>query len=65
MMAVDKWRSYLQRGPFVILMDHKSLCNQEEQQLATNLQRKAMSKLVSTSVVLTMVLLMHSLEWGT
>jgi hypothetical protein len=46
MMAVDKWRSYLQRGPFVIVTDHKSLCNLEEQQLATDLQRKAMSKLV-------------------
>lgn len=26
MMAVDKWRSYLQRGPFTIVTDHKSLC---------------------------------------
>lgn len=25
-MAVDKWRSYLQRGPFLIITDHKSLC---------------------------------------
>lgn len=24
-MAVDKWRSYLQRGPFLILTDHKKL----------------------------------------
>lgn len=46
MMAVDKWRAYLQRGPFVILTDHKSLCNLEDQQLDTDVQRRAMSKLV-------------------
>jgi hypothetical protein len=37
MMAVDKWRAYLQRGPFVILIDHKSLCNLGDQQLDTDL----------------------------
>jgi hypothetical protein len=46
MMAVDNWRSYLQRGPFTILTGHKSLCNLGDQQLDTDLQRKAMSKLV-------------------
>jgi hypothetical protein len=46
MLAVDKWRQYLQRGPFLILTDHKSLCNLSEQQLTTDLQRKAMAKLV-------------------
>ena len=46
MMAVDKWRAYLQRGPFLILTDHKSLCNLGDQQLDTELQRKAMTKLV-------------------
>lgn len=45
-MAIDRWRSYLQRGPFVILTDHKSLCNLTDQQLGTELQRKAMSKLM-------------------
>ena len=45
-MAVDKWHSYLQRAPFVIVTDHKSLCTLGEQQLDTELQRKAMSKLV-------------------
>ena len=45
MMAVDKWRQYLQRGPFDILTDHKSLCNLGEQHLETDVQRKAMSKL--------------------
>jgi hypothetical protein len=46
MMAVDKWRAYLQRGPFTIIMDHKSLCNLGDQQLDTELQRRAMAKLV-------------------
>jgi hypothetical protein len=43
---VDKWRAYLQRGQFTIVTDHKSLCNLGDQQLETDLQRKAMSKLV-------------------
>jgi hypothetical protein len=46
MMAVDRWRQYLQRGLFTILTDHKSLCSLGEQQLTTDLQRKAMSKLL-------------------
>jgi hypothetical protein len=46
MMAVDKWRQYLQRGPFLILTDHKSLCTLSDQHLTTDLQRKAMTKLV-------------------
>lgn len=31
MMAVDKWRSYLQCGPFMIVTDHKSLCTLGDQ----------------------------------
>lgn len=46
MMAVDKWRPYLQRGPFTIITDHKSLVNLQEQHLGTDLQRKAMAKMV-------------------
>jgi hypothetical protein len=46
MLAVDKWRQYLQRGPFLILTDHKSLCTLSDQHLTTDLQRKAMAKLV-------------------
>lgn len=45
-MAIDKWRQYLQRGLFTILTDHKSLCNLADQQLSTGLQKNAMSKLV-------------------
>lgn len=46
MMVVDKSRAYLQRGPFTIITDHKSLCNLQDKQLATDLQRKTMAKLV-------------------
>lgn len=43
MMAVDRWRAYLQRGPFLIKTDHKSLCNLDDQVLHTDLQKKAMA----------------------
>lgn len=43
--AVDKWRSYLQRNQFIIKTDHKSLCHLQDQNLSTDLQRKAMAKL--------------------
>jgi hypothetical protein len=46
MMAINRWHSYLQRGPFTILTDHKSLCALGDQQLSTELQNKAMSKLL-------------------
>jgi hypothetical protein len=46
LMAVEKWRQYLQRGPLLILTDHQSLCTLSDQQLTTDLQRKAMAKLV-------------------
>ena len=46
MMAVDRWRQYLSRGPFVIKTDHKSLCHLEDQVLHTDLQKKAMTRLV-------------------
>jgi hypothetical protein len=45
-MAVDKWRQYLQRGPFTILADHKSFSNLNDQLVSSDLQRKAMAKLV-------------------
>jgi hypothetical protein len=45
-MAIDKWRQYLQRGHFTILTDHQSLCNLSDQHITSDLQRKAMSKLV-------------------
>lgn len=45
-MAVDKWRCYLQRGPFTIKTDHKSLCHLDDQILGTELQQKVMTKLM-------------------
>jgi hypothetical protein len=45
-MAVDKWRQYLQRGAFVIKIDHKSLTFLGDQQLQSDLQKKAMTKLM-------------------
>lgn len=46
MMAIDRWRSYLLRAPFVIKTDHQSLCHLGDQNLTSDLQRKAMTKLV-------------------
>uniref|UniRef100_A0A453D8R9 Reverse transcriptase RNase H-like domain-containing protein n=1 Tax=Aegilops tauschii subsp. strangulata TaxID=200361 RepID=A0A453D8R9_AEGTS len=46
MMAVDRWRSYLSGAPFVIKTDHQSLCHLGDQNLTSDLQRKAMTKLV-------------------
>lgn len=46
MMAVDKWRCYLQRCPFTIRIDHKSSCHLNDQVLGTELQQKAMTKLM-------------------
>lgn len=42
-MAVDKWRPYLQRKEFVTLIDHKSLAYLTEQNLHSDMQRKAMT----------------------
>jgi hypothetical protein len=45
-MAIEKWRSYLQRQEFIILTDHKSLSYLSEQNLQSDLQRKAMKRLM-------------------
>jgi len=46
LLAIDKWRPYLQHQPFIIRTDHKSLHHLTEQRLATKLQQKAMIKLM-------------------
>ena len=46
MMAIDRGRPYLQHGQFTILTDHKSLCHLETQAITSDLQRKAMTKLI-------------------
>lgn len=45
-MAVEKWRSYLQREEFIIKTDHKSLYYMNEQNLHSDMQRKAMTRLM-------------------
>jgi hypothetical protein len=45
-MAVDKWRQYLQHQEFIIRTDHKSLAYLIEQNLHSDMQRKAMARLM-------------------
>jgi hypothetical protein len=45
-MAVDRWRPYLQRSPFTIMIDQQSLSFLGEQHLQSEFQRKAMAKLM-------------------
>ena len=45
-MAVEKWRQYLQRQEFIIKTDHQSLAYLTEQNLHSELQRKAMTRLM-------------------
>jgi hypothetical protein len=45
-LAVEKWRQYLQREEFVIKTDHRSLAYLNDQVLQSDLQRKAMTKLM-------------------
>jgi hypothetical protein len=45
-LEVDKWRKYLQRHEFVIKTHHKSLAYLNDQTLQSELQRKAMTKLM-------------------
>lgn len=46
LLAVEKWRSYLQIREFVIKTDHKSLLHLTDQRLHTSLQHKAFVKLM-------------------
>jgi hypothetical protein len=46
-MAVERWHPYLQRQEFIIKIDHKSLAYLNEQSLQSELQRKAMTRLMS------------------
>jgi hypothetical protein len=45
-MAVERWRPYLQRQEFIIKTDHKSLSYLCEQSLHSDMQRKAMTRLM-------------------
>ncbi|RLN25665.1 uncharacterized protein C2845_PM07G31520 [Panicum miliaceum] len=46
LMAVEKWRQYLQEHEFIIRTDHKSLAYLNEQNLHSDMQRKAMASLM-------------------
>lgn len=46
LMAIDKWRAYLQHREFLIRTDHKSVLHLSDQRLHTSLQQKAFVKLM-------------------
>jgi hypothetical protein len=46
LMAIERWRPYLQRAEFLIRTDHHSLCYLDDQTLQSPLQRKAMARLM-------------------
>jgi hypothetical protein len=46
LLAVDKWRSYLQQAPFTIITDHRSLVHLSDQKLTSEMQQKAFVKLM-------------------
>jgi hypothetical protein len=46
LMAMDKWRPYLQRGQFIIRTDQKALTNLDHQRLSTPWQHMVLAKLL-------------------
>jgi hypothetical protein len=46
LMAIERWRPYLQRAEFLIRTDHHSLCYLDDQTLQSPLQKKAMARLM-------------------
>lgn len=46
LMALDKWRSYIQHQQFILRIDHKSLMFPTEQRATTRLQQEATLKLM-------------------
>jgi transposase InsO family protein len=49
LLAIDKWRSYLQHGEFVIRTDQRSLIHLDDKRLTTPWQHKALTKLLGLS----------------
>jgi hypothetical protein len=45
-MAIEKWRPYLQHQEFVIKIDHRSLLHLTDQRISTKLQQKVLLKLM-------------------
>lgn len=68
-MAVEKWRPYLQRQELIITTYHKSLSYWSEQNLQSELQRKAITRLMGMHIKIvkkkgkTTLPWMHCLEW--
>lgn len=46
LMAIDRWRPYLQHKKFLIRTDHKSLLHLIEQRVTSKIQHKALVKLM-------------------
>jgi hypothetical protein len=46
LMAIERWRPYLQRAEFLIRTGHHSLCYLDDQTLQSPLQRRAMARLM-------------------
>lgn len=49
MLAIEKWRHYLQPAHFVIKTDHFSLKYLKDQRVTTSLQHKGLTKLLGLS----------------
>ena len=45
-LAVDKWRSYLQHAPFTLATDHRSLTHLQDQKISSPMHKKALLKLL-------------------
>lgn len=46
LLAIEKWRPYLQHSPFVIRTNHQSLLHLTQQRVSSKLQHKALMKLM-------------------
>jgi len=46
LIAIDKWRPYLQHQPFITKTDHRSLLHLTNQRILTKIQQKSLVKLM-------------------